>query len=491
MGIPFYYTYLIKSHRTIVSKFHELKSPPTTLFLDSNSIIYNECHDKSSEKEIILAVYRKIIEYIEKFGSTFTFAAFDGVPPFAKIVQQRNRRYKSSLTRTLLDEEKKWDTCSITPGTEFMRKLNQTLKDEFEMTSHNIFLSTSHDFGEGEYKIFKYIRDNSAHFIDKDVIIYGLDADLIMLSLFHLKFVRNIYLYRETPEFIKSIHMDMNPDDEYILNVAELKEIINRTCDIETYLVLGFLLGNDFLPHFPSLNIRKNGMQNLLSLFKQIDGELVNRNDRKVTINWNTLRLVINQLAKKERENFCKLYSNSSRKHTIHYSTPADKINNIPIMDTTTERKINPHETNWRYSYYKILFDIDINNDRDAVKKICVNYLQGLEWTLKYYTGNEIDATWSYLYEYPPLFEDLLNYTPFYEIEFVNKKENEFNETMQLCYVLPGDSLNLLPDNVRLKLDMDWYRNDCEILWCYCRYFWESHAILPSIDLEKLKEITQ
>ena len=35
--------------------------------------------------------------------------------------------------------------------------------------------------GEGEHKIFDYIRNNKDHHIHKNTLVYGLDADLIML----------------------------------------------------------------------------------------------------------------------------------------------------------------------------------------------------------------------------------------------------------------------------------------------------------------------
>ena len=44
-------------------------------------------------------------------------------------------------------------------------------------------------------------------------------------------------------------------------------------------------------------------------------------------------------------------------------------------------------------------------------------------------------------------------------------------------------------NNIQYKLNMDWYRTDCTIIWAYCKYFWESHVVLPPIDLGKLRAI--
>jgi 5'-3' exonuclease len=68
--------------------------------------------------------------------------------------------------------------------------------------------------------------------------------------------------------------------------------------------------------------------------------------------------------------------------------TPNDKMdyfNNIPTYERAVEKFINPFKENWQYRYYKTLFDVEMTEDRK--KQLCMNYLQGLEWTMKYYTS--------------------------------------------------------------------------------------------------------
>ena len=63
---------------------------------------------------------------------------------------------------------------------------------------------------------------------------------------------------------------------------------------------------------------------------------------------------------------------------------------------------------------------------------------------------------------------------------------------VQLAYVLPRNSLYLLPDKLYKELiekKPDWYRLDYKILWAYCRYLWEGHVDLPDIDLNQLEKI--
>jgi 5'-3' exonuclease len=111
---------------------------------------------------------------------------------------------------------------------------------------------------------------------------------------------------------------------------------------------------------------------------------------------------------------------------------------------------------------------------------------------MKYYTIGCPDWRWCYNYSYPPLLSDLIHYIPITEKEFVvTKPANPVSELVQLCYVLPKQSLQYLPPNLYKKLTYNyshWYNTDCTFLWAYCRYFWETHVNLPHIDIDELEE---
>ena len=490
MGIPYYYSYLIKKYnKKILIKFNNNNNDNNNInysFLDSNSIIYDVCKSEYNEYQIILDVCSKLNNYLKVFNcSQLNYITFDGLPPFAKMEQQRSRRYKSYITKKMLKTDVLWDTCSITTGTEFMKNLTTELtKYKF---INNVKISSSDEEGEGEHKIFEYIRNNSNILKNEDILIYGLDADLIMLSLYHLKYVNNIYLYRETPEFIKNFKVDINENENYLINVKELKNIIEETCNIDDYILICFLLGNDFLPHFPTLNIRKEGIQKILDVYTKVNLRLIDENNN---ICWNNFRKIINELYGEEDDNFKKLYSKIYSKSANIYENNEEILNNIPLIDKSLELQINPYNNNdYKYNYYKKLFDKDINYEKNCIKTVCINYIEGIEWCYKYYTGQKIDHNWHYKYHYPPLFCHLINYIPFYNYDFINYETNKFNELMQLCYVLPHGSLNLIPENIRIKLNLNWYKSDCKIIWAYCKYFWESHVELPYINLDELKTI--
>ena len=106
MGIPSYFSYIIKSHPDIIKKLVRL-GDIDNFYLDSNSIIYDclrnlsedyDGDDKVFESKLVIAVEKKIREYIKIIKpSCKVLVAFDGVAPVAKLEQQRTRRYKSYL----------------------------------------------------------------------------------------------------------------------------------------------------------------------------------------------------------------------------------------------------------------------------------------------------------------------------------------------------------------------------------------------------------
>ena len=90
-------------------------------------------------------------------------------------------------------------------------------------------------------------------------------------------------MYRETPDFIKSINKDLEPNEKYILDIPELAKYITLELNnykkptteqeknkLFDYIFMCFFLGNDFLPHFPSLNIRTNGIHTILNAYKEV-----------------------------------------------------------------------------------------------------------------------------------------------------------------------------------------------------------------------------
>jgi 5'-3' exoribonuclease 1 len=542
MGIPSYFSYIVKNHASIIRKFNKSSLKVNNLYLDANSIIYDCVHKidfsnlvESDSETIQGDVFRKIDEYIALLNpDSNVYIAFDGVAPTAKLEQQRQRRYKSKvqadLAKAVYNGKKAdaWNTAAITPGTKFMASLNTGLRKRFndpaKYNLKNLILSPSDRYGEGEHKLFEYIRAFPDQHKEQNTVIYGLDADLIMLAINHLPVSKNLYLFRETPHFIQSISSDLQPNETYLMDIPELAKALvlemnpnpllkkwsktNETDNdpnvatdfaplfpkVGDYIFLCFFLGNDFMPHFPSVNIRTGGVDKMLNAYKATIGSTNENLTNGKQIYWGNVRKLVQHLANLEEEHIKteSALRDKRERFRIPDETPEDKIKKfdaLPTYERVIEKYIDPKTPNWQSRYYKALFDIEIDEVRK--KQICINYLEGLEWTMKYYTSGCPDWRWCYHYNYPPLFSDLLKYVPFFETEFVdNKKPAPVSELTQLSYVSPKESLSLLPPKLHERLNQtNWYRNDCDVVWAYCRYFWEAHVLLPEIDIDELEGI--
>jgi 5'-3' exoribonuclease 2 len=527
MGIPFYFSYLIKNHREVLKKYSKHSMIVDNLFIDANPLIYNSVNrDKQVEySHIVGSVINQIAELIATFSpQKSTFIAFDGVAPVSKLEQQRGRRYKRRFE--LHDEEgtPTFNTIEITPGTPFMKYLNEELSNHFSNMSSIIYTGPN-ECGEGEHKIFQHIRTHRQEIGADTNVIYGLDADLIMLCLNHITHSENIYLFRETPHFIQAIDDTLEPNETYVLDINRLSTTIHSQVRMTPadYMFSCFFLGNDFLPHFPAINIRTGGVTKLMDTFKEIVdnqtpstpfGSFVIETSMGVAINWIDVRRFVSELAKKEQryiENEIKL---RDRKQVNYYPSNTreelrKKLNDLPSYERELEKSIQPYRKGWQDRYYISLFGLKKPPTEKFIQDVCNNYLQGLEWTLKYYTGECPDWRWHYRYHYPPLLEDLVYSIPattsfsFFQREPGSPPpKGAINEMTQLCYVLPTENLDLVPPHIResvLDEHPEWYigagnsgsEEDVDFIWAFCKYFFEAHPILPEIDVDELERIVE
>ena len=208
MGVPYFFRYITSNYNNCV--IEKLNDKRIILYFDFNGIIYDA---KASltytniKKKIVIEYHliEKVIEILNNKINSIGFEridtiyiAIDGVAPMAKMMQQRQRRYKSVKESELLQNLNKeynitsdkivWDTNAITPGTKFMERLNDAL--EFYRTrmteifpNMEIIIDNSDTPGEGEHKLLQHMNVNKDIHKDKNKVIYGLDADLIILTM--------------------------------------------------------------------------------------------------------------------------------------------------------------------------------------------------------------------------------------------------------------------------------------------------------------------
>lgn len=116
------------------------------LYLDMNGIIHNCTHPDDSNISHRLSLeemFKSIFNYIDKLfflikPQRLFYMAVDGVAPRAKMNQQRCRRFRSAKETQLQEQialrkgieipPDRFDTNSITPGTEFMVQLQTALR---------------------------------------------------------------------------------------------------------------------------------------------------------------------------------------------------------------------------------------------------------------------------------------------------------------------------------------------------------------------------
>lgn len=280
-----------------------------------NGIIHNCSHPNDADVSFRISeetIFKNIFHYIEILfriiqPQKLFFMAVDGVAPRAKINQQRGRRFRSAKEAEVLEakarakgeaipKEARFDSNCITPGTEFMAKLNEQLKYfvNYKITTDKLWqkckvlLSGSEVPGEGEHKIMDYIRymksqadydGNTRH------CLYGLDADLIMLGL--CSHEPHFSLLREEVKFGKVQKKILTPEEqnfcllhlslmrEYLeLEFLPVKDKLPFKFDIEKiiddWILMGFLVGNDFIPHLPNLHIENDALPILYNTYMEV-----------------------------------------------------------------------------------------------------------------------------------------------------------------------------------------------------------------------------
>lgn len=496
MGIFGYFINIIRKHPDIL-KINPISDKIHHFYLDSNSIIYDIVNniDTSLEYEnlnsfIIQSVKEKIEDYITRINPIKSISiCFDGIPPFSKIEQQRLRRFKSIITDNILgNKEKIFDTIHLTSGTEFMTTLSETLKLYFMNKYSNLYFSGSDEVGEGEHKIFNIIRENN-HFQDTHVV-YGLDSDLIMIALSNLYKFPNFLLYRETPwSCANSIYfLDLNLLAKIICKNMGNDDSINYNI-LQDYVLLCMLIGNDFLPSIPALNVRSNRIEDILSCYRS------NIYPDKITvgtlINWKKLSILISELSKREEE-FLIIEYNKKKQKKIYKKTREEKLEILPSISTTIEDLINPTQQGWNDRYYYYLFN---TTHKQEITNICKNYIGGMEWTLKYYMDGAYDWRWKYNYCSAPLLSDISKTLSTLNVDFfTEKKFNPVSTETQLIYCIPFIKFKLIGDIHQRKHhefikeygELFYDYDNVKLYWEFKKYFYECHILLPEINIDEM-----
>nr|GEV97515.1 5'-3' exoribonuclease 3-like [Tanacetum cinerariifolium] len=382
MGVPSFYRWLAEKYPKIVVNAVEkslddeenscLPNPNgiefDNLYLDMNGIIHPCFHPENDDVNSPVTydeVYKNLFEYIDRLMNIvrprkLLYMAIDGVAPRAKMNQQRTRRFRNAQEHETLvemfcrEDSELSDSNVITPGTQFMSELSKQLQSYIcvrisknpAWKNLKVFLSDANAPGEGEHKIMSFIRSQrtcSGYNPNTTHVLYGLDADLIMLALatheIHFSILReNVlveYNQRATNTSVSALpgnfeakvcelsqelkHTAEKSSSLEISTVSKLKSLVKKPYQflhvwmlreylnldlrmmnlpetfeldierlIDDFIFICFFAGNDFLPHMPTLEIHEGAMDLLIHVykeeFKNLGGYLVNVqkvNDKK------------------------------------------------------------------------------------------------------------------------------------------------------------------------------------------------------------------
>ena len=539
MGVPGFFKWLLVKYKNkqFIKNKYETNCDFDSLLIDANCLLHPQCfkilnenphlnnHDTLENKMInqCIIYLNEVINYINP--NKEVFIAIDGVAPIAKMKQQRQRRYKSVNDKILFDNIKKkhdkeittyWNNSAITPGTKFMKKLTNRIisycKELKEKKKIKIIFSTAETPAEGEHKLLQHIRNSNN---DYKYVVYGLDADLIFLSLSANK--DNIYLMRESNELNKNNKEIFNLVEIDILKnciIEQINEIImkdelDKENIIKDFIFICYFLGNDFLPHIPSIDIKcfdKNNINGLdlvlqayANTFDSLDKYLIINENNNIKYNLEFLQLFLDYLSSFEDEFFKNLNNKDKRYYKINlsdsYEIEKNKIENLlfKIEDNIELGKDN--QDDYKFRYYKNYYNSEINQN-ELVKYSCYKYIEGLIWVANYYFNKCESWDWYFPFDHAPFVSDLADNLKRFNLDEIkfNKESVPLKPVEQLLCVLPNKSNYLVPKEYRWLMKdinspiINLYPDSFEIDLLYKSKYWEGIPILPDLEVDSVKK---
>jgi len=537
MGVPGFFAWLLKNYdiNKIINK--NINDSIDILYLDANCLFHPQCfkilekYNKLDDiKKLEKYMIKQILNYIELIINFVrpkgVYISVDGVAPMAKINQQRKRRFKTIYDKKIkndikkkynIDDESIWTNIVITPGTEFMEKLHKELLKYTK--KHNIKYSSYHECGEGEHKILQDIKKYNNN---ETIVIYGLDADLIFLALASNK--NNIYLLRE------SSHINNNEydDDLTYVSIDQMRICINKQIILtigkkevniydnidftNDFIFICYFLGNDFIPHIPSINIKIKGLDLLINCYvntyNKLKYNLITVGDNGIIIDNKFLKILLNSIAKYEENFFVKMlpnYNAYSKKRKCNLNDDynieiwnLEHLKNIKINDPIKLGK--NYSKLWKFRYYEHYFGVS-KYQQDHINNMCFQFFKSIKWVSEYYFNNCCSWMWQYPYSHGPFVSDLSFFLNSNNLNLNNIKFNKSEPVtpfIQLLAVLPPSCSYILPKSYRFLMDsknspiIDIYPINISIDMINKDMYWKCIPIVPVVStkyIEKIKEI--
>lgn len=527
MGIKHFWLWFSKKHKDCITSIQTDTPLPRkniridTLALDMNGIFHpaaqkifkygahspklqrllqrkHQKHNEASMQKLRLACFEEVCNMIDELVEKVQprkrlLLCVDGVAGCSKQSQQRSRRFKSAKEQAdkhASGEECKFDSCSITPGTKFMHHLNKYIDwyarhkiQNGDWAHLDVVFSSEKVPGEGEHKclaLFTSYCDPAER-----MMIYGLDADLIMLCL--STGLPNIYIYRDNM---------YNPKERFVIDIGKfaknLKRDLRTKSAVTDFVFMCFMVGNDFLPQIPGLEILNNGIEILLDLYREVCTSfgLIKTDD--YTIRLGTFFKFCEKLSVLELDALKQKYKIRRKYHQddlledhFHYSRMYEDMNS----DGTADAVIECDFTAYKRAYYAKKLNI---HTEEEINTLCQEYIKGLHWVVQYYNKGIPSWTWTFPYNYGPFMDDLYRCTGYVYHPYIPTRPLDSFE--QLLAVLPPQSNELLPQALRKVMTSEmsplsgYYPQHFEVDLSGKRAEWEGIALLPIMDFKLLRK---
>jgi len=400
MGIPFYFASLIKSHRSITRTVKQ-RLDVDVLGVDFNCLIHRYLKEDNPVGSVVDA-FAHMLETVCR--PKHLLIAMDGVVPYAKIVQQRYRRM-----RIKTEDDKGFDRNQISPGTPYMRDLENALRIRFPYA----MMSSTLEEGEGEHKLFTMLR-TIPESERRNVCIYGLDADLILICLQHFSVASEMSLLRESAEFNDP---KLASAEFSVLNIAILKTQI--PLPIPQYVALMILcFGNDFMPNLAMFSLREGGYERALEVYEKTGNP--------------------------------DLFTFEGRDAFLDISEQSE----LPVLKERIALRRRPEEKGLMgrdgAAFYRqyCLHNLDGTQNTE---KVVEAFWKTFHWTLHYFQTNT-PLNWDWVYPYPdaPLLKHILQFSE----TIAEKGLRTFGITQQLQFILPATSLRTSKKLVKFPDEM-------------------------------------
>lgn len=441
-----------------------------------------------------LSLFRDVCEKMENIRLTIRpkkkiILCVDGVAGLGKMNQQRQRRFKTGLVK-----DQSFNPNCFTPGTKLMDHLTKyidwyirsmiTLNPEWQ--SLEIIFSNEKVPGEGEHKIMHFLKKFGT--LQDKICIYGLDADLMMLGTL-LPFDKLVIAREPDQGFMEFVNIQTFRNE--LLNMMRWEQDImvpeqpsfRKSDALNDFILLSFLVGNDFLPTVPSLTVLDGAIDIILSFYRDIGsvyGHLTyeNKITHHLSFQKEALAKFFQNLGKLEKTLLEKKYNSQQS----FFPDPLI-IKNMKLEDQYHRIDIDSYKTD----YYSSKFCCHVTKE-DIVDE----YLVGMLWVLNYYKKGIPDWTWFYPHFYGPFITDfhdfLLNHwqPPKFKI---NEPIPPF---LQLLMVLPQGSRDLLPEPLQQLMNPEsplgaYFPETFEVDLTGKRKDWEGIVILPTMNLAEFK----